>query len=130
MRVQFFHCKNFLDTVDRYLEARIEHDASTISYGGELTQVEPYPISIAWPESDVPLDVKQCRRQLRDELGIPPTHQLALGVDRLDYTKGIVERLQATDRLLEQHPELIGRLPRPVVRHSTSIRALMRGYAS
>jgi trehalose 6-phosphate synthase len=104
-----FHCKNFLDTVDRYLEARIEHDASTISYGGELTQVEPYPISIAWPESDVALDVAQCRRQLRDELGIPPTHQLALGVDRLDYTKGIVERLQATNRLLEQHPELVGK---------------------
>ena len=104
-----FHCKNFLDTVDRYLEARIEHDASTVSYGGELTQVEPYPISIAWPESDAPLDVVQCRRQLRDELGIPQLHQLALGVDRLDYTKGIVERFQAVDRLLENHPELIGR---------------------
>ncbi len=104
-----FHCKNFLDTIDRYLEARIEHDTSTVSYGGELTQVEPYPISIAWPESEVPLDVVQCRRQLRDELGIPPLHQLALGVDRLDYTKGIVERFQAVDRLLEKHPELIGK---------------------
>ncbi len=104
-----FHCKNFLDTIDRYLEARIEHDASTVSYGGELTQVEPYPISIAWPESEVPLDVMQCRRQVREELGIPPQHQLALGVDRLDYTKGIVERFQAIDRLLEKHPELIGK---------------------
>lgn len=104
-----FHCKNFLDTVDRYLEARIEHDASTVSYGGELTQVEPYPISIAWPEHPVPLDVVQCRRELREELNVPPLHRLALGVDRLDYTKGIVERLQAVDRLLEKHPELIGK---------------------
>jgi len=104
-----FHCKNFLDTVDRYLEARIEHDASTVSYGGELTQVEPYPISIAWPEHPVPLDVVQCRRELREELNLPPLHRLALGVDRLDYTKGIVERLQAVDRLLEKHPELIGK---------------------
>lgn len=104
-----FHCKNFLDTVDRYLEARIEHDASTVSYGGELTQVEPYPISIAWPEQEVPLDVVACRREVREMLGLPLTYKLALGVDRLDYTKGIVERFQAVDRLLEQHPELAGR---------------------
>lgn len=103
-----FHCKNFLETVDRYLETRIEYEASTVSYGGELTQVEPYPISIAWPESDAPLDVVQCRRQLREELGLPTRHQLALGVDRLDYTKGIIERFQAVDRLLEMHPELVG----------------------
>lgn len=104
-----FHCKNFIETVDRYLETRIEHEASTVSYGGELTQVEPYPISIAWPESDAPLDVVRCRRELREELGLPILHQLALGVDRLDYTKGIVERFQAVERLLEQQPGLVGR---------------------
>ncbi len=104
-----FHCKNFIETVDRYLETRIEHEASTISYGGELTQVEPYPISIAWPDSDAPLDVVRCRRELREELGLPILHQLALGVDRLDYTKGIVERFQAVERLLEQQPGLVGR---------------------
>jgi trehalose-6-phosphate synthase len=104
-----FHCKNFLETVDRYLETRIEHEASTISYGGELTQVEPYPISIAWPDADATLDVVQCRNELRENLQLPIAHRIALGVDRLDYTKGIVERFQAVDRLLEMHPELIGR---------------------
>jgi trehalose 6-phosphate synthase len=104
-----FHCKNFLETVDRYLETRIEHEASTISYGGELTQVEPYPISIAWPGSEIVLDVVQCRTELRESLNLPADHRIALGVDRLDYTKGIVERFQAVDRLLEMHPELIGR---------------------
>jgi trehalose-6-phosphate synthase len=104
-----FHCKNFLETVDRYLETRIEHEASTISYGGELTQVEPYPISIAWPESEIVQDVVQCRTELRESLNLPADHRIALGVDRLDYTKGIVERFQAVDRLLEMHPELIGR---------------------
>lgn len=103
-----FHCKNFLETVDRYLETRIEHEASTISYGGELTQVEPYPISIAWPDADAALDVVQCRNELRESLQLTPAHRVALGVDRLDYTKGIVERFQAVDRLLEMHPELIG----------------------
>ncbi len=104
-----FHCKNFLETVDRYLETRIEHEASTISYGGELTQVEPYPISIAWPEQENAIDVVLCRREIREELRLPPLHRLALGVDRLDYTKGIVERFQAVDRLLEMHPDLVGR---------------------
>jgi trehalose-6-phosphate synthase len=103
-----FHCKNFLETVDRYLETRIEHEASTISYGGELTEVEPYPISIAWPE-EYPLSVAQCREQVLNELGLPAGHLLALGVDRLDYTKGIIERCQAVERLFELHPSLIGR---------------------
>src|SRR5437764_1917090 len=47
-----FHCRNFIDTVDRYLEARIEYEGSTISYGGHRTSIEPYPISIQWPPAD------------------------------------------------------------------------------
>ncbi len=106
-----FHCKNFIETVDRYLETRIEHEASTISYGGKLTQVEYYPISIAWPDDD-DVDantINVCRTEMRNALGVPPNHLLAIGVDRLDYTKGIIERFQAVERLLELHPELIGR---------------------
>ncbi len=104
-----FHCKNFLETVDRYLETRIEYEASTISHGGDLTQVEPYPISIAWPENDMSIDLVQYRKAFRQELHVPDTHALALGVDRLDYTKGILERFHALDRLFELHPELIGK---------------------
>jgi len=105
-----FHCKNFLETVDRYLETRIEHESSTISYGGKLTQVESYPISIAWPESarDEP-DVAACRRAVRQELALPENHLLGLGVDRLDYTKGIIERFQAVERMLEDYPALVGK---------------------
>lgn len=104
-----FHCKNFLETVDRYLETRIEHEASTISYGGELTQVEPYPISIAWPDNEGQASVAECRITVRRELGLPENHLLGVGVDRLDYTKGIIERLQALERMLELHPNLIGK---------------------
>jgi trehalose 6-phosphate synthase len=105
-----FHCKNFLETVDRYLETRIEHEASTISYGGKLTQVEHYPISIAWPdnEKDRP-SVAECRASIREENGLAPDHLLAIGVDRLDYTKGIIERFQAVERMLEVHPNLVGK---------------------
>ena len=104
-----FHCKNFLETVDRYLEARIEYEASTISYGGDLTQVEPYPISIAWPEMAEHPSIADCRSSVREELGLPANQLLAIGVDRLDYTKGIIERFQAVERLLELHPSLVGR---------------------
>jgi len=105
-----FHRKNFLDTVDRYLETRIENEASTVSYGNELTQVKPYPISIAWPEP-VPgeCDVAACRAEIRQALALPADQMLGIGVDRLDYTKGIVERFQAVERMLELHPEMVGK---------------------
>ncbi len=105
-----FHCKNFMETVDRYLETRIESETSTISYGGKLTQVEPYPISIAWPEPNIiQPSVAECRASIREEHGMPLDQLLAVGVDRLDYTKGIVERFQAVERMLELHPHLVGK---------------------
>ena len=104
-----FHRKNFLDTVDRYLETRIEQEASTISYGGQLTQVEQYPISIAWPEDDPEPSRGRMPRPIREMHGMPPDHLLGIGVDRLDYTKGIIERFRAVERLLELDPSLIGR---------------------
>ena len=106
-----FHRKNFLETVDRYLETRIESEASTISYGGKLTRVENYPISIAWPEPDAAgqPEIAACRSTIRKELGLPAGHLLGIGVDRLDYTKGIIERFQAVERMLELHPHMVGK---------------------
>lgn len=107
-----FHCKNFMETVDRYLEARIEHEHSTISYGERETLVEAYPISIEWPTPATVAgwpSVADCRRTTIERLQLPADVCLALGVDRFDYTKGILERLNAAERLLEKAPELIGR---------------------
>lgn len=106
-----YHCKNFIETVDRYLEARIEHEHSTIAYGGKETLVESYPISIEWPDasSGAAPTVEACRRAVFERLGLPETACLAVGVDRYDYTKGILERLNAVDRLLEKFPQWIGR---------------------
>ncbi|HZW12038.1 MAG TPA: trehalose-6-phosphate synthase [Noviherbaspirillum sp.] len=106
-----FHRKNFLETVDRYLETRIEYEASTITFGGKLTQVEHYPISIAWPEDEEMggESVADCRTGIRKLLGLPQDHLLGIGVDRLDYTKGIVERFQAVERMLELNPDMVGR---------------------
>lgn len=107
-----YHCKNFIETVDRYLEARIEHEHSTIAFGGKEALVESYPISIAWPTADEQaawLSVAACRRRVSERLGLPDDLCLAVGVDRFDYTKGILERLNAVERLLEKWPQFIGR---------------------
>jgi len=106
-----FHCKNFLETVDRYLETRVNHASSTISQAGNLTLVEAYPISIQWPPpwQDHQPPVEECRRQIQETLQIASDCLIGLGVDRLDYTKGILERLRAVERLLDSHPELVGK---------------------
>jgi trehalose 6-phosphate synthase len=107
-----YHCKNFIETVDRYLEARIEHEHSTISFQDKDTLVESYPISIAWPgdeEVAAWAPVATCRQHVIDRLQLPADVCLAVGVDRFDYTKGILERLNAVERLLEKWPAWIGR---------------------
>jgi len=107
-----YHCKNFIETVDRYLEARIEHEHSIIAYQEKETLIESYPISIAWPGEDESAAwpaVDECRRRVIERLGLPANVCLAVGVDRFDYTKGILERMHAVERLLEKHAEMIGR---------------------
>ena len=107
-----FHCKNFIETVDRYLEARIEHEHSTISFHDDETLIESYPISIEWPTAETVAQwrpVEECRAEVFKRLNIDAGHKLAVGVDRFDYTKGILERLHAVERLLEKHPEWVGR---------------------
>jgi trehalose-6-phosphate synthase len=107
-----FHCKNFIETVDRYLEARIEHEHSAISFHDKETFVESYPISIEWPTAATVASwapVSECRRRVIERLDLPADAVIAVGVDRFDYTKGILERLHAVERLLEKRPEWIGR---------------------
>jgi trehalose 6-phosphate synthase len=106
-----FHCNNFVDTVDRFLEARVDRESFTVSFGGKVTAVRRYPISIAWPPEPemVQKSVADCRSGIRLLNDLPPEHKLGVGVDRLDYTKGIVERFRAIERLLESNPEWVGR---------------------
>ena len=105
------HCNNFVDTVDRFLEARVDRESFNVSFGGKLTAVRRYPISIAWPPDPELLQksVSDCRRDIRQLNDLPPEHKLGIGVDRLDYTKGILERFRAIERLLELNPDWIGR---------------------
>jgi trehalose 6-phosphate synthase len=106
-----FHCNNFIDTVDRFLEARIDREHQGVVLGGRATRVRPYPISIDWPNrwaQDTP-PAAECRAAVRAELGLAPDALLGVGVDRLDYTKGVEERLLAVERLLERSPQYRGK---------------------
>ena len=106
-----YHCRNFIDTVDRYLEARIGYESSMVSHGGHRTSIEPFPISIQWPSPfvDRQPSIAECRRRVVARENIPADAQIGIGVDRMDYTKGIIERFHAVERMLELHPERVGR---------------------
>jgi trehalose 6-phosphate synthase len=73
--------------------------------------VRPYPISIEWPVhwAETAPDPATCRAQIWKEMGLGPAALLGVGVDRLDYTKGIEERFLAVEALLERYPEFLGR---------------------
>ena len=106
-----YHCNNFVDTVDRQLEARVDRETFSVSYKGQLTAVKRYPISIDWPPA-VALSmppVEECRARIRERHGLAPDHALGVGVERLDYTKGLEERFRAIERLMELHPRWIGK---------------------
>ena len=105
------HCNNFIEAVDRFMEARIDREQHAVVHGGRPTLIRPYPISVEWPPhwlADLP-PPRECRASVLAELGLPSNTLLGVGVDRLDYTKGLEERLQAVERLLERFPSLRGR---------------------
>jgi trehalose 6-phosphate synthase len=106
-----FHCNNFLDTVDRTLEARVDRETFDVSFAGHATAVRRYPISIAWPPEPLARQwgVGHARAAVRERLGVGADVRVGVGIDRLDYTKGILERFHAVGRLLETHPEWVGR---------------------
>ncbi len=101
------HCNNFLQTVDRAVEALSDWDRFEVSRHGHITRVRPYPISVAFPQENSSGQVIRItgegRSALFAELGVEAS-LLGVGVDRLDYTKGIVERLRAVERFLDLYP--------------------------
>lgn len=102
-----FHCNNFFETVDRFVESRIDREHATVTLAGHETMIRPYPISIEWvPEAmkNQP-PIETCRSQVRERLGLSPDSKLAVGIERFDYTKGILDRMRAIDTLLTAHPE-------------------------
>jgi trehalose 6-phosphate synthase len=106
-----FHCNNFIETVDRFIESRIDRERDSITLKGEETLVRPYPISIEWPPAALAgqKPVPECRAAVRERLGLPPDIRLGVGIERFDYTKGILDRMYAVHVFLEANPEWEGR---------------------
>ena len=106
-----FHCNNFLETVDRFVESRIDRELESVTLKGHETLIRPYPISIDWPPAALKgqKPVAECRAIVRERLGLPPDTKIAIGIERFDYTKGVLDRIRAVDTLLESYPEWRGR---------------------
>ena len=103
-----YHCQNFLDTVDRTIEARVDTDRYQITCQGMTTLVRDFPISIDFAEHSALAqspEVEAAMARWRRRLG-KGVQYLGVGIERLDYTKGIPHRLRAVSYLMETQPEL------------------------
>ncbi len=100
------HCNNFIDTIGKELEALIDLEQFAIQKNGHVSFVKPFPIGVAFPEDKndrLPLN-KEERKKLLEDLKTYPTEYIGVGIDRMDYTKGIPERFKAIERFLEKNP--------------------------
>ena len=107
-----YHCQNFLDAVDRFVECQIDHEHMTVTLQGHVCRVAPYPISIEWPPRWLQYlpDVATCRAAVKERYAIGAEVTIGLGVERWDFTKGILERFQALEILLDKNPRHRGRI--------------------
>lgn len=104
-------CRNFLDSAERAGVGRVDRASGTVSHGGTRTHVRSFPIGIdaaAWVERAQSDEADRFWRLFREahDLG----ERVAVGVERLDYTKGIERRLDALETLWTDHPDLQGEL--------------------
>ncbi|MBU1617492.1 MAG: trehalose-6-phosphate synthase [Candidatus Margulisbacteria bacterium] len=105
------HVDNFLSTVDQTLEVRTDRVSSTVISGGRETIIRPFPISVDYEqiqkEAASP-DVEKKIALIRKEYNLTAQF-IGIGTDRIDYTKGILERFRAIDKFLEKYPEYLGK---------------------
>lgn len=107
-----FHCNNFLEAADRFMESRIDREHASVAHGGHETLIRPYPISIEWPPAAMTdqAPVRECRDLVQRRYGLGAELKLIVGIERFDYTKGILDRIRAIDDLLSRHAEWRRRL--------------------
>jgi trehalose-6-phosphate synthase len=122
-----YHCNHFLETVNSALEARVSWENFSVRMSGQTTLVKPFPISISFTLKDYDNDSPRISAsQLLTEHGI--TAQFTgIGVDRIDYTKGIVEKFFAIERFLEKNPSYMGKFT--FVQIGAPSRTLLKSYS-
>jgi trehalose-6-phosphate synthase len=107
-----YHCNNFIETVARALEVRVDHERSEIVYNDHKTAIRPFPISVDFEHFSVGAQSKETEAEMakvKASLGLKDK-VVGLGIERFDYTKGIAERFIALDRFLERNPRYRGKL--------------------
>ena len=122
-----YHCNHFLETVNNTLESRVSWEKFSVKMNGRNTHVKSFPISIAFTLKD--LDDKTQKDEVQKVLssyGINAEF-MAVGVDRIDYTKGLIEKFLSVERFFEKFPQYIGRFT--LVQIGAPSRTLIKSYA-
>jgi len=105
-------CNNFIDSVERSLEAMTDRENSAIIRKGNTTVVEPFPISVDFDSLSGQAATEAVEKEMKNlvkEYNLEGKY-LGVGMDRMDYTKGIPERLMALDKFLEDNPKYRGKV--------------------
>ncbi|MDP3883049.1 MAG: trehalose-6-phosphate synthase [Candidatus Staskawiczbacteria bacterium] len=99
------YCNNFMETVAKYIESMVDEEQFSIMHDGHLTSIKPFSISIAFTNGNNKKEdqKEEIGQKLLEKFGIS-TKYIGLGADRLDYTKGILERFKAVEYFLDHHP--------------------------
>ena len=123
-----YHCNNFLETVNNSLESRVIWESFSVRIGNQITVVKPFPISIAFTLKDYePQQVhKQEATEILKQYGINAEF-MGIGVDRIDYTKGLIEKFLAIERFLEKNPSYINKFT--FIQIGAPSRSLLKSYA-
>jgi trehalose 6-phosphate synthase len=122
-----YHCNHFLETVNNALESRVLWENFSVRMGGQTTFVKPFPISIAFTLKDYDNNSPKIKpSQVLDEHGIS-SQFMGIGVDRIDYTKGIIEKFLAIERFLEKNPSYMGKFT--FVQIGAPSRTLLKSYS-
>jgi trehalose 6-phosphate synthase len=122
-----YHCNHFLETVNHALESRVSWDSFSVRIGDQTTFVKPFPISIAFTLKDYDtISKKISPSDLLKDHGIDARY-MGVGVDRIDYTKGIVEKFLAIERFLEKNPSYLSKFT--FVQIGAPSRTLLKSYS-
>jgi trehalose-6-phosphate synthase len=123
-----YHCNNFLETVNNALESRVIWESFSVKVGNHFTLVKPFPISIAFTLKDY--EAKGSNRETPEELlkqhGIHATC-MCIGVERIDYTKGLIEKFLGIERFLDKYPSYKGKFT--LVQIGAVSRSLLKSYS-
>ena len=122
-----YHCNHFLETVNNVLESRVLWEDFSVKKAGHTTFVKPFPISIAFTLKDYDVNATKIKAsELLSEFGLT-SRFIGIGVDRIDYTKGIVEKFLSIERFLEKNPSYVGKFT--FVQIGAPSRTLIKSYA-